>query len=239
MYKSKVLIGLIVFAYILFVVFQFSGDEVMASSFSSITFPLIGLLYFVSVKPKTVFFSLFLIFYALSELLFFAIDFIPYLYFYYIGNILSMLSYAFLLFEICKSVCGFHVLKNYKIHVLVLTGLNIYIAYILQEAISPYLELTNEYIIEITYNVTMLLLLSVSLLNYFYKGNKKSLFYFFGALCIVFSEVINVAYLYVAHQNALNFISVSLFLLAFYFLYQQSKLENLKVEEIEISTNVN
>ena len=30
MYKSKVLVGLIVLAYILFVVFQFSGNEVIA-----------------------------------------------------------------------------------------------------------------------------------------------------------------------------------------------------------------
>jgi len=239
MYKSKVLIGFIVLAYTLFVIFQFGGDELMASSFSSVIFPLIALLYFVSVKPKTLFFSLFLLCYSLSELAFFIIDLIPYLYFYYIGNILSMLSYTFLLLEVCKSVCGFYVLKNFKFHIIVLTGLNIYIAYILQEAINPYLELTTEYLIEITYNIVMLLLLSISLLNYFYKDDKKSLFFFFGALSIVFSEVINVAYLYVAHHNLLNFVSVTLFLLAFYFLFLQSKLENVKVEETEISTNVN
>ncbi len=234
MYKSKVLIGLIVLAYVLFIVFQFNGNELMASSFSSTIFPLIALLYYITIKPKTLFFGLFLVCYSLSELAFFTIDFVPYLYYYFIGNTLSMLSYAFLLIEICRSVCGIHVIKNFKIHIIVLMGLNTYIAYVLQEAVNPFLEMTNEYLLEITYNIIMLLLLSVSLLNYFYKDNKKSLFLFFGALCIVFSEVINVAYLYVAHQNILNFISVSLFVLAFYFLYQQSKLVEEPVEEMII-----
>lgn len=234
MYKSKILVGFIILAYVLFIVFQFSGNTYMASRFSAFIFPLIALLYFITVKPKTLFFSLFLICYALSELAIFIIDYIPYDYFYYLGNFLSMFSYAFLLVEVCKSVCGIHILKHFKIHVIVLTGLNIYIAYILQEIVNPYVEMTNEYFVEITYNIVMLLLLSVSLLNYFYKDDKKSLFLFFGALCVVFSEVINVAYLYVQQQKLLNFMSVSLFLLAFYFFYQQSKLENEKIKEIII-----
>ena len=236
MHKSKVLISLIVLSYVLFVVFQFGGTETIASSFSSIIFPLIAVLYCITVRPKTLYFCLFLISYSLSELLFFTIDYIPYLYFYYIGNTLSMLSYTFLLLEVCRYVCAKHVLKNFKIHIIVLTGLNFYIAYILQEAINPYLEMTLEYMVEITYNIIMLLLLSVSLLNYLYKDDNKSLFFFLGALCIVFSEVINVAYLYVSHQDLLNFMSVSLFILAFYFLYKQSKLELKEVEEVEMSS---
>ncbi len=232
-FKSNILIGLIMLAYILFVVFQFSGNEVVAESFSSIVFPLIAVLYFVSVYPTTLFFSLFLVFYSLSELIVFIIDYIPYFYFYLSGNILSMLSYAFLLIEVCKSVCTLHVLKNFKIHIVVLTILNIYIAYVLQETISPYIEFTTQYLIEISYDVVMLLLLSVALLNYIYKDDKKSLFFFFGALCIVFSEVINVAYMYVIHQNIFNFLSVSLFVLAFYFLYQQSNLKHVKVNKIK------
>lgn len=235
MYKSKVLVGLIVLAYILFVVFQFSGNEVIAENFSSIVFPLIAMLYYVTVKPKTLFFSLFLISYSLSELIFFIINYIPYLYYYFIGNTLSILSYAFLIVEVSKSISVSHVLKHFKIHIVVLTGLSVYIAYILQETISPYLYLTNEYVLEITYNVIMLFLLSVALLNYIYRDDKKSLFLFFGALCIVFSEVINVAYLYVAHQSIFNFMSVSLFVLAFYFLYQQSKLAHAKTADAKVS----
>jgi len=232
MYKSKVLVGLIILSFVLFSVFQFRGNEFIASSFSSVIFPLIAVLYYVTIKPKTLLFGLFLICYSLSELMFFIIDFIPYIYYYFIGNILSMLAYAFLLVEICKFVCGIHVIKNFKIHIIVLIGLNIYIAYILQEALNPHIKMTNEYLVEITYNIVMLLLLSVSLLNYFHKDDKKSLFLFFGSLCIVFSEVINVAYLYVSPKNLLNFISISLFVLAFYFLYEQSKLDSEVVEKL-------
>ncbi|MFD1614265.1 hypothetical protein [Gelatiniphilus marinus] len=233
--KTMVLISLITLAYILFVVFQFSGKAVVAESFSSIIFPLIAVLYYQSVTPKTLFFCLFLISYSLSELIFFVVDYVPYLYFYFTGNILSLLSYAFLIVEVCKLLCAMHVLKNFKIHIVVLIGLNTYIAFILQEAIGPYLDLTLECLVEITYNVVMLLLLSVALLGYIYKDDKKSLFFFFGALCIVFGEVINVAYLYVSHQNLFNFLSVSLFVLAFYFLYQQAKLKPIETKDDDIS----
>lgn len=226
MNKSKVLVILIVLAYIVFVVSQFRGDEFMASSFGAVIYPIIAILYFVAIKKKTLFFSLFLVFYSLSELILFIIDFMPYIYYYYIGNSLVVISYIFLLIEICQSVCVVHVFKNFKIHLVVLTGLNIYIAYILQEVVNPYLEFTNEYILEMSYNIVMLLLLSLSLLNYLYKDNKKTLFLFIGTLCIVFSEVINIAYLYVSQINLLTVLSTSLFLLAFFFLYNQSKLDN-------------
>ena len=83
-----------------------------------------------------------------------------------------------------------------------------------------------EYFIELIYNIVMLLLLSTSLLNYFYRDNKKSLYMFLGSLLIVFSEVISVAYLYISSHYSLNLIVVTLALLAFYFFYQQSKLSN-------------
>ena len=91
--------------------------------------------------------------------------------------------------------------------------------------------MTNEYFVEIIYNISMLLLLSASLLNYFYKDNKKSLFMFLGSLSIVFSEVIGVAYMYVAEQNLLNFISTTLTILAFYFFCKQTKLSNEEVNQ--------
>ncbi len=158
---------------------------------------------------------------------------IPYSLYYYAGNSLCIFAYAFLLIEICKSVFILHVLKNFKLHIVVLGALSFYIAYILQKIVNPYLEITYEYLIEVSYNIIMLLLLSVSLLNYFYKENRKALFLFFGALCIVFCEVINVAYLYVSDINLLNFLSETFLVAAFYFFYQQSKLDNKKKDSVE------
>ena len=54
---------------------------------------------------------------------------------------------------------------------------------------------------------------------------------FLGSLAIVFSEVIGVAYMYVAKQDLLNFLTTSLTLLAFFFYCKQSSL----IDEEEIN----
>jgi hypothetical protein len=226
MYKSKVLVGFVLLIYILFVVFQFSGSDLIAQNLRSLIFPAVALTYFLCTKEKSIFFVLFLVFYSLSELLDLISNKINYDVYYLLGNLLYISSYLMLFIKICKSINLWHVIKNYKIHLVVLTVLNIYIVYVLQIIIDPHLEFSYEYFIEMGYNIMMLLLLSSSLLNYFYRDNKKSLYLFIGSLCIVFSEVISVAYLYVTKQNLLSFLAVSLALLAFYFFYQQSKLDN-------------
>ena len=53
MNRSKALVGLIALFYIASIVFKFRGDDLMASSFSSVLHPLIALVYFISVKKKT------------------------------------------------------------------------------------------------------------------------------------------------------------------------------------------
>tara|TARA_R110002049_G_scaffold306635_1_gene505478 strand:+ start:53792 stop:54499 length:708 start_codon:yes stop_codon:yes gene_type:complete len=226
MYKSKIIVIFITLTFVLFGISQFLANETICRYTRAFILPLFALLYFVSVKRKTLFFILFLVSYSVSDLMELSDGFIPYFTYYFLGNSLYVLAYVFLLLEICKSVSLFHVIKNYKVHVVVLVALNIYIVYVLQIIINPYTEYGNQYYLELTYNIIMLLLLSGALMNYFYRDNRKSLFLFIGSLCIVFSEVINVAYLYIAETNTLNFLSTSLAVLAFYFYYQQSKLEN-------------
>ena len=45
-----------------------------------------------------------------------------------------------------------------------------------------------DYYFELVYNIITLSLLSIALLNYFYRDNQKSLYLFLGVLCLVFSE---------------------------------------------------
>jgi len=233
MNKFKLLASFVLLVYVLFVVFQFSGSNLIAQNLRSLIFPLVALTYFLCTKDKSIFFVLFLILYSLSDILslFLYDKHVDYL----VGNLLYILAYIMLLIEICKFINLPHILKNFKVHLIVLTALNIYIVYILQLITDPHILVSYEYFIEIIYNVVMLLLLSSSLLNYFHKGNKKSLYLFVGSLCVVFSEVINVAYLYVAQQSLLNFISTTLGLLAFYFLYQQSTYDN--TEDMNVLAN--
>lgn len=226
MNKSKILGGLVLLTYALFVFFQFNGRDEIAFNLRSLIFPFVALTYFVCVKEKSVLFNLFLIFYAFSELLDLISTNISDTLYYILGNFLYVLAYIMLFIEICQSLNFLHLIKNFKIHLIVLTALSIYSVYVLQVVVKSYLELNYQYFVELTYNIVMLLLLSSSLLNYFYRDNKKSLYMFVGSLLIVFSEVMSFAYLYVSPENSLNLIVVSLALLSFYFFYQQSRLTN-------------
>ncbi|GGK15195.1 hypothetical protein GCM10007962_06740 [Yeosuana aromativorans] len=231
MNKSKVLVGIILLVYLAFIVSQFSNHHYLATVFDALILPLITITYFIGDHKKQVLFIVFLLAYSISDLMVLIVDHIPYELYYYIGNGLYILAYLTLLVKVLKSLSFLEIIKNFKLHLIVLIGLNVYIAYVLQVIVNPYVSMTNEYFVEIIYNVSMLLLLSASLLAYFYKDNKKSLFMFLGSLSIVFSEVIGVAYMYVAQQNLLNFISTTLTILAFYFFCKQTKLSNEEVNQ--------
>jgi len=224
--KSKFLLGVAAIIFALYVYFQFQNEIVVSNVLRIFILPTITLLYFLTVKRKSLYFTLFLVLNASSDLLMLVEPYVSNNVNYYLGNSLYILSYSFLLLEVCKSVCVFHVIKNFKIHIIVLTILNIYIIYVLHVIVDPRLGQTNQLYIEIVYNVVMLLALSLALVNYFYRDNVKSLYLFLGAMCLVFSEVIWVAYIYISASIFLNILSTSLYVIAFYFFYRQSQLFN-------------
>lgn len=241
MYKSKVLVGFVLLCYLLFTVFEFSGDDILALYLDTLIVPSIIIFNLLFVKNRGIWYSLFLITYCFSEFSWVVIENLPvektyklYDFEYYFGNSLFILAYTFLLIGISKSLCVFHVIRNFKIHIAVLTVLNIYLIYVLHAIINPNLVKQNDYYLELTYNIVVLLLLSIALLNYFYKDNTKSLYLFLGSLCIVFSEVMDIAYIYVTERSLLNFLSTTLNIIAFYFYYQQSKLADNINEDINM-----
>lgn len=226
MNRSKILAGIVLLIYALFIIFLYSGKDVLAFGVKSFVFPTIAITYFICIPKKTKLFILFLIFYSVSELLdllFYSLSDAVY---YILGNSLYILAYVMLTLKIWRFMNLKYLLKNFKIHLIVLGALNVYLVYVLQVLVKSYLALNYEYIIELVYNIIMLLFLSSALLNYLYRDNKKSLFMFLGSLLIVFSEVIGLAYMYIYPINALHLLVVSMTLLAFYFFYQQSKLTN-------------
>ncbi|MEC3907673.1 hypothetical protein VOI54_11640 [Tamlana sp. 2201CG12-4] len=232
--KSKVLAGIVVVLYILFVVFEFSNNNDVAIFFNALLIPVITICYILSIKRKNIFFLLFLICYSISDILGATTHYMLYYVFnhedyqiyyeydYYVGNILYILSYLFLLIRVLNTISLHHVIRNFKIHILVLSGLNVYLIYVLLIIVEPNLEYKNEYYIELIYNIVTLLLLSSALLNYIYRDNKKSLYLFLGSLFIVFSEVLDVAYIYIDQKSLLSVLAATLAMGAFYFYYKQT-----------------
>ena len=240
--KSNILIGFIIMLCLAFAVFEFRQMYLLSEKFKALIVPLFTLLYFVTVKRRSFYFSAFLILFSISELIVFSelfFDFdvmtdnelLKYDDVYYTtGNILYIAAYIFLLIDVLKTLDLKKVLKNYRIHLVVLSALNIYIIYVLLTIVNPYVEGSYLFVIELLYNIVMLLLLTSCLISYFYNDNKKSLLLFFGAICIVFSEVIQVAYFYISDKDLLNLLQTLLFVLAFSFFYFQSKIRNKKVQ---------
>lgn len=234
MCSPKVLAFLIGSIYALFVYFLFSDLLFYAESSSALILPILTLWYFCSVKERSLYFVLFLVLYSISDLMIIVSGKLTYHIDYFLGNTLYILAYIALILEIGRNLSLRYIFKNNLFSIIVLFLLNTYIAYVLMQIIKPYLDLGAEYALEIIYNISMLMILSLALLNYFYKDSRKAFYILIGALCIVFAEVINVAYLYISHQSLLSFLTISIGLVGFYFLFEQSKLKYKKQDKVSI-----
>ncbi|WP_067146097.1 hypothetical protein [Pseudotamlana agarivorans] len=221
MIKPRVLGVIIALVYLLFVYLQINGNDLVANNLEALLVPLVALGYMVFENKKTVYFTLFILLYAVSDLLDFIVDYINYDVYYYVGNVLYILGYFFLLLEILKSTDFNYLIKRFKTHLVVLLALSVYLIYVLQDIVSPFVESTNKYYIEIVYNTLLVALLSFALLNYIHKENKKALFLFLGVILIVFSVFIWVADNYIVKKNLLTIISSTLALGAFFCFYKQ------------------
>ena len=82
-----------------------------------------------------------------------------------------------------------------------------------------------DFFLELFYNAVVMLLMALALINYMYKDDKKSMNLLLGAICIMFSEIIQLAYFYIADFNLLNVLCSLFLVFAFLFFYFQSRLE--------------
>ncbi|WP_274476479.1 hypothetical protein [Mangrovimonas aestuarii] len=230
--KSKLLTALVLVFCLLFVLFQVNDNEGLAESTRGLIVPIITAFYFLNAKYKSKFFSAFLVLFSISELLYLFDDYILYTVDYLLGNGLNIAAYICFIVAILKTLDIAYILKNCRLQLSVLIVLNSYIVYVLwdiQYSIRDFGSIGYEYIVEMIYNIVTLLLLSIALLNYLYKDDKRSLLLFLGALSLLFSEVIQIAYYYIAERELLNMSYSTLLILAFYLFYIQS---TIKEEEV-------
>ena len=247
MLTRKILLIFIIVLTIVFISLQVLELQVVADHVRLILLPLLLLLYCLAKKDRSSYFFYFLLFYSITELSGFLIYFAQESYFvdslmYYGGNTLYIIAYAFLVLEIFKSMNVKRIFKRFTTYILILVALDVY-SIILVTDIAIKSELlygVYAYLIEIAYNIVIMLLLTISLINYISTHTKKAMNLLLGALCIVFSEVIQVAYYYVSEQNVLSVVYSVLLVLAFTFFYIQTNLSYADseiyeaIEELEV-----
>ena len=230
MSKTKILVGFIILLCVLFTVFEFSNINWLSEVARGLIVPTITVLFFINYRPKLCCFAMFLVLFSLAELISisqlipFLSENVPYAVFYYSCNGLYGVAYSCLVYNIVKSLNIRLIIKNFFVHLLVLGFLNGYLLYVLFNIMSPYLVDVGEIFIEVLYTVAILLVLSASLINFLYKDTRKSLLMFLGSLCIVFSEVIQIAYLYISQKDLLDIFYTTLLVVAFYLFYKQATL---------------
>lgn len=233
---SKTLIGVLIALSVLFMGFQIYGLEVEAAGIRALLLVLFTVLYIIGDKNGHFFFLLFLVAFTIAEVLNFIGWLIPVVsnnsfdYMYYTANSMYILAYSFLTIQILTSMNLVEVLKKYPIHLVILIILDVFSVIIVTNTAMDRLNY-YEYFVELVYNAVIMILLTVALISYLHKNDKKAISLLIGSIFIFFSEVIQLAYFYVSDMNLLNVVCSLFLVLAFVFFYLQSKLSYQPQEE--------
>lgn len=229
MQLRRILKGTLIVICLLFLGFQVFDLEFQASGARLLLVLLLTLLYCIRVPEKRMFFFKFLVFFTLAELVnfisrFVIIDYNTSIdYFYYGANILYITSYVFLIFQVLKDTDIKHILSKFWIHLLILVVLDVFCVIIVSGTTEKLLS-TQQYYLEVTYNIVIMILLTVAMINYMAKNSLKSMNLLLGAIFIFFSEVLQFTYFYISNINVLNVICSLFLVLAFLFLYLQARI---------------
>jgi hypothetical protein len=190
----------------------------------SLIIPLATVVYFLKVKSRSFYFSTFLVVFSISELLDLFVNHISGNFMFYLGNALYILGYIFLVIEVLgyirNSADYRSFFKKYALHVAVLSMFGIYLVVLLAEIERPHMNIW-EYSLSMVYNSIILLLLTLTTLNFICSDTQKSLILFLATLCIVFSEIVQIAYYYLAESYGLHITYTVLLVIAFYLFYRQ------------------
>ncbi|WP_299890539.1 hypothetical protein [uncultured Lacinutrix sp.] len=219
--KLQVVSGCIIVLACVFLTGVLFNIEILSNYSRAVILPFFVYLYFLESETKSPYFATFLIACSVAELskMFWNFD---YVLFSKVSNLCYVVAYINLLIYITRSI-NFEILfKKFKTHITVLLVFNTYIIFTLNNMIAADSGIevyTFNFLIECIYNVCVLLILSFSLLNYLYHDSKRGLLLFLASVCIVFSEMMQVAYLFVSAKYALNLAYSILLIAGFYLVY--------------------
>tara|TARA_R110002073_G_scaffold335320_1_gene526988 strand:+ start:2861 stop:3604 length:744 start_codon:yes stop_codon:yes gene_type:complete len=241
MQNTKLLLGVIIVLTIMFLGFQIFGLQDIGNLIRPFLLPLLTVLYCMTNKCKKSYFFYFLLLYAISEFLgifsplaenSFLIDNIL----FYGGNLLYITAYCCLSIGILKAMNLRKIFNRFPFHIVILLALDIYSIVLVTDTAyqSDFLYGIIDYLLELLYNTSVMLLLTVTLINYISRDSKKAMNLLLGAICIVFSEVIQVAYFYVSDINILSIVYSILLVFAFCFFYIQSSMSYMKAKKYEV-----
>lgn len=235
--KTKhILASSLVILSIVFIGLKLMKYEMYSSIVRAFMVVSLTILYALQINTKRDYFFKFLLTFAIADLLgllywfdklksMFDIDII-----YYVCNGLYIISYLFLIIMVIKSMNIRDVITKLPAYIVILVVLDIFCVTIVTDTakgLSVY-----QYSLEFIYNAVIMSLLTLSVINYIYRVNKKAMNLLIASLFIVFSETIQLAYFYIIEINVLNVLCSLFLVFAFLFFYLQATLEE-EPEELD------
>ena len=213
-----------------YIVLQGLAFELEGAAVSALMLVILTILYCKWTINKSKSFFWFLILFTAAHLLSYSAWYGPEIkegdidYYYYGANTLYIISYLFLISRIASTFKFKEVFKELSIPILILLVLDVFCVVLVTDTTKSALS-GYEYALEFIYNAVIMALLSVALINYMYRSDNKSMLFLIGSICIVFSEIIQLAYYYILDDNNLGFIYSFFLVVAFLFFYLQSQLQ--------------
>ena len=213
-----------------FIVLQGFAFELEGAAISAVMLILLTVLYCGWTEHKSKLFFWFLITFTLGHVLSYSGYYGPIIYeedtdyFYYGANILFIIAYILLIAKIAASIKLKQVFKELTVPIIILFLLDVFCVVLVSDTTKGALSI-YQYTLEFIYNAVIMALLSVALIDYMYRNDNKSMLFLLGSICIVFSEIIQLAYYYILEDNSLGFIYSFFLVVAFLFFYLQSQLK--------------
>ncbi len=213
----------------LFIVLQGLAYEPEGAVVSSLMLVLLIWLYYQYAKKRDVYFLGFLLVFTIANLLTCITYYMPLIsegqhdYFYFITNILYIISYILLIIKITSRFNYKQLFKELAIPIVILLVLDVFCVVLVTDTAKGTISGASAYALEFTYNAVIMALLSVALIDYMCRNDNKSMLFLVGSICIVFSEIIQLAYYYILDDKNLGFIYSFFLVLAFALFYLQSQ----------------
>ncbi|MEM6515413.1 MAG: hypothetical protein AAF688_04465, partial [Bacteroidota bacterium] len=223
MKPTKILSLLLVFLSFTYLVLQVSGLEMLDIGVRIVALIILSILYSKNVNRDKLLFFGFLIFYILGDIYYFSNWLVGNRYIfksdytnYVLNNLLYIFAYGCLILKISRELDFLKICKKYSLYLLLISSIGVFFVYCLSQITINFVRQSN-FSFENFYNVVVIFLMCLSLVNYIYHDDKKSINMLIGSIFIAFSEILQLAYFYVAEILILKIIFSVFFILAFLF----------------------
>jgi hypothetical protein len=159
---------------------------------------------------------MFLLFYTLAETTLFYKNFVSFS--YYSEIFYGVLAFLALLVFVLLQINFKALVKKFRMQIIILLLLGAYVFYSLECIMLSHfaygLSMTD-FVLDSMYNLSFILVLIFSLLNYLQTDSKKNLILFMMSGCIVFSELVQVIYFYADQKKIVHIIYSFLLIFGF------------------------